>query len=140
MAHRISNLCTVVAWIWSFASMVVCWFGRDLILTIYTKNEQIAEIIHQAWPTLMVFILFDCIQAVTKVNISGLGIINRVVWVTAFDYWVIGIPISYYAMFSINMGIKGLWYGPTLAVFMNYLFYSKEIYFADWQEISDNTT
>ena len=30
------------------------------------------------------------------------------------------------------MGIEGLWYGPTLAVCINYLFYMKTVNEADW--------
>ena len=64
---------------------------------------------------------------------------SKVKWVTAFDYWALGIPLSLYMMFKAQMHIEGLWYGPTLAVFMNYIFYTYEINKADWQEIADKT-
>lgn len=56
-------------------------------------------------------------------NISGLGIVSKIRWVTSLDYWVFGIPLSCYAMFKLNLGIEGLWFGPTLAVFLNYIVY-----------------
>ncbi len=93
----------------------------------------------QAWWILCVFVLFDCTQGVAAGNISGLGIMQKVKWVTAFDYWVLGIPLSWYMMFKADLHIEGLWYGPTLAVFMNYLFYSYIINSVDWQEIADDT-
>jgi Na+-driven multidrug efflux pump len=64
---------------------------------------------------------------------------NKVKWVTAFDYWVLGIPISLYMMFRANLHIEGLWYGPTVAVLMNYIWYTYVIHFTDWQEIADKT-
>ena len=106
---------------------------------MYTNNEEIIAIMKEAWWVLIIFILFDCLQGVVGGNISGLGIMKKVVWVTAFDYWVVGIPISYLAMFKADLKVQGLWFGPTLAVLLNYLFYSKVIYDTDWQEIADKT-
>jgi len=48
---------------------------------------------------------------------------KKVTWVTAIDYWVVGIPISCYAMFKLNMGLQGLWLGPTAAVALNTIIY-----------------
>jgi hypothetical protein len=64
---------------------------------------------------------------------------DKVKWVTMFDYWVLGIPLSYYLMFSKNMALEGLWWGPTLACALNYLFYEIAIRSSDWQEIADKT-
>lgn len=61
----------------------------------------------------------------------------KVRWIPIFDYWVLGIPLSMYCMFKIDLGIQGLWFGPTLAVFLNYLFYQRVILGADLQKISD---
>ena len=40
-------------------------------------------------------------------------------------------------MFYMKMGIKGLWWGPTLAVAMNYACYSYHYNKCDWQAIAD---
>ena len=105
MAKRISNLCMVVAWVWGFVSMALCWFGQDVIFKVYTHNEEIIASMKKAWYVLVVFVLFDCTQGVAAGNISGLGIMQKVKWVTAFDYWVLGIPLSLYMMFKANLHI-----------------------------------
>jgi len=86
----------------------------------------------QAWYMLVIFVFFDCMQGVAAGNISGLGLMPKAKYVTIFDYWVLGIPLSCYTMFKLNMGIEGLWYGPTVACLMNYVFYEYFIHSADW--------
>lgn len=112
--------------------MTICWFGATPIITFYTDNQEVIEVLHQAWYVFIVFVFFDCMQGVAAGMISGLGIMQRAKWLTAFDYWVLGIPVSIHMMFKLKLGIEGLWYGPTLAVFMNYILYSWIIYSADW--------
>jgi Na+-driven multidrug efflux pump len=57
---------------------------------------------------------------------------KKVTWVTAFNYWVVGIPLSLYGMFKANLGLMGLWFGPTAAVFLNTVIYQYVITLADW--------
>ena len=61
MAHRISNLCMVVAWAWAFILMIGCWFGKEAIFNLYTNNEEVIIIMGDAWWVLIIFILFDCL-------------------------------------------------------------------------------
>ena len=60
-------------------------------------------------------------------------------YVTLVSYWVVGIPLSYVLMFKADMSCEGLWYGPTAACLLNYVFYEYYIRRADWQQIADNT-
>ena len=54
----------------------------------------------KAWFVLTLFVFFDCMQGVSAGNISGLGLMDKVKYVTIINYWVLGIPLSYYAMFK----------------------------------------
>jgi len=105
-------------------------------LNFYTNNEEVQAVNKKAWYVLVAFVFFDCMQGVSAGNIAGLGLMSKVKWVTVFDYWVLGIPLSYYLMMKKDMGIEGLWYGPTLACLMNYIFYEITIKSADWEQIS----
>lgn len=42
-------------------------------------------------------------------------------------------------MFKLDLHLEGLWFGPTLAVFMNYVWYSYVINKTDWKEIAEKT-
>jgi len=132
MAKKISTTCMQVTFVWSFLSMAIVWFYANSVQTFYTENEEVLAVMRQAWYILIVFIGFDNMQGVQVSVIGGLGLITKVKWQTVFDYWVFGIPISIFMMFRMNLGIEGLWYGPTVAVFMNYIFYAYYSYSSDW--------
>ena len=86
---------------------------------------------------LNIFILWDCLQGVSNGNISGLGLVSEVKWVTTINYWIVGIPLSSYMMFGLKMSLEGLWYGPTAACFLNYVMYEYKIHSSNWQLIAD---
>jgi len=48
---------------------------------------------------------------------------------------VIGIPLAYVFCFKYNLGIKGIWVGPTVAVAMNTLAYILIFYCLDWDTL-----
>ena len=58
-----------------------------------------------AWIVILIFVFFDCVQGVSAGNISGLGLMKKVTWVTGFDYWVVGIPVSLCFMFVIKLAL-----------------------------------
>ena len=107
-------------------------------MDFYTKLSPIQMEMKPAWIVILIFVFFDCVQGVAIGNISGLGLISKVKWVTAFDYWVVGIPTSLIGMFTFNLALRGLWLGPTMAVLLNTIFYLLVITNADWQQIADN--
>ena len=61
---------------------------------------------------------------------------KKVTWVTMFDYWALGIPLSLYTMFYLDWGLAGLWMGPTLACAMNLFIYYHYISGSNWEQIS----
>ena len=138
LAKRISSYCMNGAYTWSIASMAFVWFGQDLIRDLYTSKIDICKVMTTAWYVFTVFVFFDCMQVVVNGTISGLGLVNKVKWVTSVAYWLIGIPLSSTLMFYAGMGIEGLWYGPTVAVMVNFFYYLRTVNNADWQEIADN--
>ena len=132
LARRISNLCMTVTFIWSFAAMAIVWFGQQSVLDFYTNDVSVQDSNKKAWFVLPIFVFFDCMQVVSAGNISGLGLLSRVKYVTMFNYWVIGIPISCLMMFKYDLALEGLWYGPTIACLLNYLMYEFVIHSSDW--------
>lgn len=124
LAKKIAKQIAFVTLLWSIISMVFVYYLRDGIHSIFTGDVDIKAVMINAWGVITIFVFFDCIQGVANGAIMGLGTVARVKWVTVVDYWVIGIPISLYFMFNSEFGIKGLWIGPTVAVVLNFIFYS----------------
>ena len=117
--------------------MSVCYLFKDAIFDFYTTEKEIQLVMESAWAIFIVFVFFDCMQAISNGCISGLSLTPKVMWVTTISYWVIALPLSCALMFHSNMSIEGLWYGPTLAVALNFFAYERTIRNADWQEIAD---
>lgn len=55
------------------------------------------------------------------------------------NYWVFGIPLSLIAMFYFDLGLAGLWMGPTLACTLNWVIYKGHVDSADFEQISIDT-
>ena len=136
-ARKISTLCMVSAFIWSIGTMLLVGVFQKSIIDFYTSEKAVQDSIKTAWYVLIMFILCDCMQGVSAGLISGLSLLSKVKNITLINYWAIGIPISIYLMFSLNMGLAGLWYGPTVACALNFSFYQYNILKADWQALAD---
>lgn len=132
LAHQMSNYTMYVTYVWSFAISLLLWLLEDSVMHFYTDSVPVIAAMKPAWLVILVFVLFDCVQGVAAGNISGLGLMKKVTWVTAVDYWVVGIPLALYTMFQLRMGLRGLWLGPTAAVFLNTAIYQYVISSADW--------
>ena len=93
----------------------------------------------KAWWVLCIFVFFDCMQGVINGIVTGLSIVKKVKYATMISYWVYGIPLSYYCMENLELGIEGLWFGPSLAVLLNYVIYENAISKANWQLVAEQT-
>ena len=82
--------------------------------------------------TLSIFVFFDCMQSIGVGIIRGLGKQGIASIATAFGYWIFGIPISLVCVFNWDLGIEGLWYGPTTAITFNFFLYYFIVIRTDW--------
>ena len=98
LAQRAANLSTLCAFVWSCIAMLIVYTYEYPISNFYTEREDVKDQIHYAWPMLIVFVLMDTMQGVENGVINGLGLIPKAKFITLFDYWAIGIPISYYCL------------------------------------------
>ena len=85
-----------------------------------------------AWPVLLIFVIFDTTQGVSAAVLRGTGMQKTGSIVTSIAYWVLGIPIALVSIYKFDQGIRGLWYGPTVAVLFNTCAYQWMISKIDW--------
>ena len=64
--------------------------------------------------------------------------VPKVKFIPLFSYWVVGIPLSLFAMFVCDLELEGVWYGPTTAVAINYIFYTYMLRKQDWPTMIEN--
>lgn len=94
-----------VTYVWSVVVPFLLWLFEQYVLDFYTDSDSVQNAMKPAWTVILIFVFFDCVQGVSVGNIGGLGLMKKVTWVTAFDYWVIGIPLSLFAMFKLNLSL-----------------------------------
>lgn len=55
--------------------------------------------------------------------------------VTFFAYWIIGVPVTLTSVWVQDKGLRGIWFGPTVAVCLLTLTYVNIFYSLDWEEL-----
>lgn len=62
------------------------------------------------------FQLFDGTQVVGLGILRGMSDVNIPTGMVFFSYWIIGLPLAYFLSFTLNLGLKGIWYGLTIGL------------------------
>jgi MATE family multidrug resistance protein len=78
------------------------------------------------------FVIADCLQGVAKGILTASGLQKYGALLTFIAYFILGMPLSYYLSFGLGWEIEGLWYGPTVACFFNFLVYWYIFLRTDW--------
>ena len=90
---------------------------------------------HLAWPLFMVFVFFDTTQGIAQAAIRASGKQQVGTLITSIAYIAVGIPLAALLCFKYNMGIKGIWAGPTVAVAINTVCYLLIFARLDWDKL-----
>jgi len=88
----------------------------ERILRFYTQDLNVLHIGISLLAIAAVFQLFDGIQAVATGALRGLGNTRLPALVNFVGYWIFGLPIGYVLCFHYGYGVRGLWWGLTLAL------------------------
>jgi MATE family multidrug resistance protein len=83
---------------------------------IITKDKEVIVMAAQLLIIAGMFQLFDGTQVVGLGTLRGMGDVNIPTFITFFAYWVVGLPIAYVLGITLNIGVKGIWYGLTLGL------------------------
>lgn len=134
LAAKAFTLCWGLTFAWAILSVIIVYAGENAIVGFYTNRKSIKEEIHPAWVVLAAFTFFDCMQIVSASAIGGLGMVKRIRYTTLVSYWVFGLPLALAAGVYGGAKLQGLWYGPTLACLLNYIFYEYIIRSTNWEE------
>src|SRR5690606_35578828 len=73
-------------------------------------------------PIAGVFQVFDGLQVVSIGLLRGLGDTRVPMLVNVVGFWVLGMPVSLWLGFGLELGAEGLWWGLVVGLFMVALF------------------
>jgi MATE family multidrug resistance protein len=107
---------------------LVFFFGREYLVRGYTQEIPVIAIAVTLVVWGAIFQLFDGIQAVSLGLLRGLQDYKIPTAITVFSYWGIGIPMSYYLGFSLDIGAIGIWMGLTASLICSSILLSWRFY------------
>ena len=125
-------VCMMLACLITVLQMSILWLAQDSFIGMFTNNAAIAEIMVYSWPVLILFTFFDTTQAMGNAFIKASGKQGFGALITGSAYFALGIPCAYYFAFVKDLSNRGLWWGATLAVAYNTLWYNIIIFRIDW--------
>jgi len=104
-----------------FMLVTACIFtlGNQLLPWMYTTDKAVISIAAQLLIIAALFQLFDGTQVVGLGILRGMGDVNIPTVITFLAYWVFGLPVGYLLGITLNLGVKGIWYGLTLGLMIS---------------------
>ncbi len=108
----------IVLFFMCFTALLFILLNQYLPL-IFTTDPQV---IHIAGGLLIIaglFQFFDGTQVVGLGILRGIGEVNLPSVIAFIAYWLIGLPVGYLLGITLNIGIKGIWYGLTLGLIIS---------------------
>ena len=112
-------------------AMVLAFMGLMAILfilfqhflpTLFSKEENVISIASSLIVIAAFFQLSDGIQVVGLGALRGVKDVKIPTIITLVAYWAIGLPMSYFFGFKMNLGVQGIWYGLSLGLTMAAIF------------------
>lgn len=90
--------------------------GRHPIAGAFVKEPEVAVLAAQLLTVTALFQLFDGLQVVAAGALRGLSDATVPMAIGIVAYWMIGLPLGYFAAFKLGWGALGIWSGFALAL------------------------
>jgi multidrug resistance protein, MATE family len=128
----------------TYICCMVILFGyfmcRIAIATTFSADPLVQDILIKTTPLLCLMSFIDSAQGIMSGAVRGLGRQMAAVVYVFGSYYLIGLPVALICAFYLDCGLKGLWYGMIVAVFIQALSFAGVIMRTDWKEVADKAT
>ena len=108
---------------------------RDWVISWFTHNPEIIEVLHQSWPLMLLYLLLSGLQKPAISTLRATRIQFYALIYTFTSFWLIGIPLALYLTRTLNFGIRGLWIGQTCACAFTCLLFHIIVNQIDWERV-----
>jgi len=113
----ISAFIQVTAIMAIFSLMFVAF--RAYLPLLYIDDSQVIEIASLLLIFAAIFQIPDGLQVAALSALRGLQDVKIPTYITFFSYYIVGIPISYFAAINFGMGAPGVWLGLLIGLFLS---------------------
>ncbi|KAI1813209.1 MATE efflux family protein [Poronia punctata] len=115
-------------------NLVVLWSLRYRVPQLFTKDEEVIQLAAAVMPLCALMQVFDCLAAMSHGILRGIGKQSFGGYANLAAYYVIALPVSFFAAFVLDWKLLGLWFGTTgglcLVACVEYWY----IYTRDWDQ------
>jgi multidrug resistance protein, MATE family len=135
IAREVSKLALLLAGVIGSLIVVVLLYFRKELPYLFTNEEEVVALMLGAVPLLAVFTLIDAVAGVITGVIRGMGKQYIGALIQTLGYYVIGLPCSIFAAFSLGWHLSGLWAGISIAMLLICVLQGLYIYLLDWNSL-----
>ena len=135
-AKKYSRLTLVFNIFVTIIIILILGLARRPIANLFTRDDGTVFIIMDVLGMIILYVFFDTIHGVQSGIIRGLG---RQVWGaiwTLVCYYIIGLPLALTLAFKHEMGVKGLWFGFSVACIILDIGLECIIECCDWEQVA----
>ncbi|KAK4214323.1 mate-domain-containing protein [Rhypophila decipiens] len=123
------------------ASMVVGLFNLTLLFSLrtklpylFTKDQEVAEIVQSVLPICAMLQMFDAIAAMSHGLLRGIGRQFVGTFTNLFSYYLVALPISFSLGWVLGWKLHGLWLGVAIGLCVVSTVELWYLHVADWQK------
>jgi MATE family multidrug resistance protein len=98
----------------AFAALFI--LARQHLPALYGADGEVAALAILILPIAAAFQVFDGTQVVGGGVLRGMANPKPIAWLNFFGYYALGLPLTYYLAFHLNMGLPGIWWGLASAL------------------------
>tara|TARA_B100000029_G_scaffold516814_1_gene634949 strand:- start:19388 stop:20629 length:1242 start_codon:yes stop_codon:yes gene_type:complete len=95
---------------------LIFFFLPEFMAQLYTDDLSVIALATTLIPIAGIFQIVDGLQAVTSGILRGIGDTLIPMAINLIGFWLIGLPISAYLGFGLDMASAGLWWGMVVAL------------------------
>mmetsp|Transcript_16974 Transcript_16974/g.2356 ORF Transcript_16974/g.2356 Transcript_16974/m.2356 type:complete len:123 (-) Transcript_16974:171-539(-) len=119
----------------TFVQAIISYFLENATANFFTQNASERKYFLLAYRMFIYVTMWALSTTVIMGSIlRGSGLQNGALVIPLINYFVIGLPLQYYMVFILDMGLLGSWISYTVSVFLSAFGFLFMIYNINWNK------